>query len=177
MFIRKIMSGMDNLMTSAEVAAHHGVKPFTVGRWVKAGYLTPVKTIGDGIRAARLFHAADVHAFTPPSQQKPRGDILDWLDAAAKSAVVGHGKYVRDAQLRAIVEVAKRTGGTFHTGQLDEYLPPDAYGHNSGSTIAGLVNAGLIEWTGQTKERGAAMAKHRHSSALCKVYRLIGDVA
>ena len=40
------MSGQENLLTPAEVAALFRVDPKTVTRWAKAGKLTAVRTLG-----------------------------------------------------------------------------------------------------------------------------------
>jgi excisionase family DNA binding protein len=52
------VSGQENLLTPAEVAAQFRVDPKTVTRWAKAGKLTSIKTLG----GHRRYKESEVNA-------------------------------------------------------------------------------------------------------------------
>ena len=52
------MSGQENLLTPAEVAALFRVDPKTVTRWAKAGKLTSIRTLGGHRRYNCLLYTS-----------------------------------------------------------------------------------------------------------------------
>ena len=59
------MSGQENLLTPAEVAALFRVDPKTVTRWAKAGKLTSIRTLGGHRRYKESEVKALLKSITP----------------------------------------------------------------------------------------------------------------
>jgi len=59
------MSGQENLLTPAEVAALFRVDPKTVTRWAKAGKLTSIRTLGGHRRYKESEVKALLKSFSP----------------------------------------------------------------------------------------------------------------
>ena len=59
------MSGQENLLTPAEVAALFRVDPKTVTRWAKAGKLTSIRTLGGHRRYKESEVKALLKTITP----------------------------------------------------------------------------------------------------------------
>ena len=59
------VSGQENLLTPAEVAALFRVDPKTVTRWAKAGKLTSIRTLGGHRRYKESEVKALLKAITP----------------------------------------------------------------------------------------------------------------
>ena len=143
----------------------------TITRLMQSGKLTPATHIDHGAHRVPLFDRAAVERLRQV-RTGTAGDVLDRidLDAAGKQAT-DRAAYIRDQWLAAIERVAAQNAGTFHTGQLREYLPPDAYGTQSGALISGLVRSGRIEDTGKTGTNGDR--RNRHATRPVKVYRVV----
>ena len=67
------VSGQENLLTPAEVAALFRVDPKTVTRWAKAGKLTSIRTLGGHRRYKESEVKALLNAITPNTSTKQVG--------------------------------------------------------------------------------------------------------
>ena len=67
------MSGQENLLTPAEVAALFRVDPKTVTRWAKAGKLTSIRTLGGHRRYKESEVKALLKSITPNSSSNQVG--------------------------------------------------------------------------------------------------------
>ena len=67
------MSGQENLLTPAEVAALFRVDPKTVTRWAKAGKLTSIRTLGGHRRYKESEVKALLKTITPDKSSNQVG--------------------------------------------------------------------------------------------------------
>ena len=67
------MSGQENLLTPAEVAALFRVDPKTVTRWAKAGKLTSIRTLGGHRRYKESEVKALLKTITPNTSSNQVG--------------------------------------------------------------------------------------------------------
>ena len=67
------VTGQENLLTPAEVAAQFRVDPKTVTRWAKAGKLTSIKTLGGHRRYKESEVKALLKTITPDKSSNQVG--------------------------------------------------------------------------------------------------------
>ena len=67
------VSGQENLLTPAEVAALFRVDPKTVTRWAKAGKLTSIRTLGGHRRYKESEVKALLKTIAPNTSSNPVG--------------------------------------------------------------------------------------------------------
>ena len=67
------VSGQENLLTPAEVAALFRVDPKTVTRWAKAGKITSIRTLGGHRRYKESEVRALLKTITPNTSSKQVG--------------------------------------------------------------------------------------------------------
>ena len=68
-----LVSGQENLLTPAEVAALFRVDPKTVTRWAKAGKLTSIRTLGGHRRYKESEVKALLKTITPNTSSNQAG--------------------------------------------------------------------------------------------------------
>ena len=68
-----VVSGQENLLTPAEVAALFRVDPKTVTRWAKAGKLTSIRTLGGHRRYKESEVKALLKTITPNTSSNQAG--------------------------------------------------------------------------------------------------------
>ena len=68
-----VVSGQENLLTPAEVAALFRVDPKTVTRWAKAGKLTSIRTLGGHRRYKESEVKALLKTITPNTTSNQAG--------------------------------------------------------------------------------------------------------
>ena len=68
-----LVSGQENLLTPAEVAALFRVDPKTVTRWAKAGKLTSIRTLGGHRRYKESEVKALIKSISPTTSSNQAG--------------------------------------------------------------------------------------------------------
>jgi len=164
-------------ISATEAAARLNVSKVHLLRLVASGHLKAERPLGDEPGKPYAFDPAEVERLRR-LRDGEAGDVLDRVDitAAERDPAEDRNARIRASWLYAIETVAKRNGGTFHTGQLRSHLTDEAQGHAPGALITSLKRRKLIE-----DVPGAfgtlSDPRNRHSESPCKVYRVIGALS
>lgn len=160
-------------LSAAEAAAALRVSKVHLFRLVASGHLTAERPLGDAPGKPYAFDPAGVERLRK-LRDGEAGDVIDRvdIDAAAKEPNEDRNAMTRAAFLDAIEKVVKRTGGTFHIGQVRPLVDESLSGPAVGALICGLRRRRVIEPTGETAESGNS--RQRNATRLVNVYRVTG---